>query len=230
MSTAYDLLLPLYEGALVDGDFTQAPNYLGMAFFIHENGSIATCSHVIQAAKDSNNIVGIMMGTHEIVTLNNIQCHETYDFAIARSSATNVICLPLVTDQEFVPGRDVMAMGITNDGIKDGITQSCCRLKKGYIVRTHGETTLKHMRYLHEISFPSLSGYSGTPLLMGAPASHIIGILHSNNESTIELDNFSEINNKGQEFSQEIHRIVEYGLVHSPADIRQFLLDLKFES
>jgi hypothetical protein len=54
----------------------------------------------------------------------------------------------------------------------------------------------------------------------------IVGMLFSNHESTIAISNFSEVEENGKIFSEQIHKVYELGLAHTAYDIRHFLDDL----
>jgi len=101
---------------------------------------------------------------------------------------------------------------------------------KGHIVRVGENSPVEHAKSICEVSFPSLAGFSGTPILSDGEQQYVAGMLYGNYESSIQLFKITGINDSGNKCNEEIHRVYEFGLAHTPSDIRQFLSDLGYEA
>jgi hypothetical protein len=222
-------VLPLFEALIENGQIKETPKFLGMSFNINKSGAIATCSHLFSNLDKSKMVIGIEMGNYDVFTVQDIKCHDKYDFAIATAIRRIEAVLPLMPTEEYLAGVDVMAYGVNTDGLNGQKLQLCPRLMKGHIVRIGNNSQLKHARSICEISFPSLAGFSGTPIVSSGPQQYVAGMLYGNYESSIELFKITEIDDSHSKYNEQIHRVYEFGLAHTPADIKLFLKDLDFE-
>jgi len=226
-----EYVLPLFEAKIVEGEIVETPKFLGMSFNINRNGAIATCAHLFSDLDSNKTVIGIQMSDYQFFQVDNIQCHEKYDFAIASVNKSNSVVLNLVDQSRFNPGLDIVAYGVNSNGRVGQKLDLCPRLMKGHIVRVGIQPVVPHAKSICEISFPSLAGFSGTPILSNeADTQQVAGMLYGNYESSIELFKVTEIDESGSSYNEQIHRVFEFGLAHTPDDIRQFLSDLGFES
>lgn len=223
-------VLPLFEALTENNEIKETPRFLGMAFNINKSGAIATCSHLFSDLDESKKVIAIQMNDYVGFPVEDIKCHEKYDFAIATVKRPVEIVLPLMPTEGYLAGIDVIAYGLNSNGLKGQQLDLCPRLMKGHIVRIGEDSPLEHAKSICEISFPSLAGFSGTPILSNGPQQYVAGMLYGNYESSIELFKVTEIDESGNKYNEQIHRVFEFGLAHTPSDIRQFLKDLEFEA
>jgi len=201
--------------------------YLGVAYHINDAGNIATCAHIVRGVKDGETLVATeFYGECMTFRVNDIRCHEKYDFAVCHVSRQKYEVIPIHGKREIELGTDVLSYGFTSNGVSDGRYITMPRLFKGHIVRVHDSPILPDARSTCEISYPSHNGFSGTPVLFNAPKTALAGMLFSNYESTITLHKFAEVEDSGTKFSEEIHKVVELGIAHTAFDVRCFLRDL----
>ena len=119
---------------------------------------------------------------------------------------------------------------MNSNGLKGQQLDLCPRFMKGHIVRVGENSPVEHAKSICEVSFPSLAGFSGTPILSDGEQQYVAGMLYGNYESSIQLFKITGINDSGNKCNEEIHRVYEFGLAHTPSDIRQFLSDLGYEA
>ena len=222
-------VLPLFEALVENNEIKETPRFLGMAFNINKSGAIATCAHLFSELDKSKTVIAIQMNDYNFFLVEEIKCHEKYDFAIAKVKRPVEIVLPLMPTDVYVAGIDVVAYGVNSDGLKGQQLDLCPRFMKGHIVRIGENSPLEHAKSICEVSFPSLAGFSGTPILSDGAQQYVVGMLYGNYESSIQLHNIMEIDDSGNKYSEQIHRVYEFGLAHTPSDIQQFLSDLGYE-
>lgn len=220
-------VLPLFEALIENDQIIETPRFLGMSFNVDNSGTIATCSHLFSDLDKSKAVIGIEMSSNDLFIVQDIKCHDKYDFAIAKVKRTVEAMLPLMPTEGYLAGLDVIACGVNTDGLKGKKLQLCPRLMKGHIVRIWSNNSpLNHARSICEISFPSLAGFSGTPIITSGSKQYVAGMLYGNYESSIELYKITEIDDSCNKYNEQIHRVYELGLAHTPSDIKQFLKDL----
>lgn len=231
MADLNQYVLPLFE-ALIDSDeIKETPRFLGMAFSINKNGAIATCAHLFSDLNPEKSVIAIQMSDYQLFPVEDIKKHEKYDFAIATVKRPVDIVLPFIPHEQYLAGLDVMAYGVNSNGKIGQQLDLCPRLMKGHIVRIAEQSPLVCAKSICEVSFPSLAGFSGTPILTtNGSQQYVAGMLYGNYESSIELFKVTDINDSGDVYNEQIHRVYEFGLAHTPSDMRQFLKDLGYES
>jgi len=222
-------LLPLFAMDLADG-IPQDPKksrYIGVSFHFNDMGNIATCSHIVQSLQANESLVGVeMYGECLCYKVEDIRCHKKYDFAVGRVGRTNYRPVAIHGKKDIYIGANLMAYGFTSNQVQNSKEEIHPRLFKGHVVRTHHEPILPVSKSTCEISFPSLKGFSGAPLLFDKEEASVAGMLFSNFESSITLHQLTEIDDKGNKFAEVAHRVVELGVAHTAFDIRCYLNDL----
>lgn len=222
-------VLPLFEALVENNEIKETPRFLGMAFNIDKSGGIATCAHLFSELDDSKTVIAVQMNDNKFFPVEDVKCHAQYDFAIAKIKRPVEIVLPLMPGESCHAGVDVVAYGVNSNGVKGEQLDLCPRFMKGHIVRIGENSAVKHAKSVCEISFPSLAGFSGTPILSDGVQQYVAGMLYGNYESSIELYRVTEIEDGGDRYNEQIHRVYEFGLAHTSLDIQQFLNDLGYE-
>ena len=154
------------------------------------------------------------------------------DFAVGKINVTqNNYTKPV--NEEITPvimGTDVTSFGYYNDG-KDGKNLALrYRFYKGYIsfLGNKPDAQLRSKSWC-EVSFPSLSGFSGTPVFLSG-TDGLVGMLYGGKESDIEVFSYSEVNEGEKIFSEKIYRIMEFGLMHTISDIKTYLKEMEIKA
>lgn len=201
--------------------------YVGVAYHFNDRGDIATCAHVVNSLLEGEALVAVEIhGDSLMYPVRGIECHKKYDFAVGNVQRENYKAIPISDEPEIFIGSDVMSFGFTTDGLVEERLLTVPRLLKGHVVRTHPMPMLAAAKSTCEVSFPAHSGFSGTPLIYDRKATCLAGMLYGNFESTIMLHKCTQVDDSGNKFSEEIHKVIELGAVHTAPDIRSFLDDL----
>lgn len=200
--------------------------YAGVAFFIDGgDGKVATCKHIVEMVQEGEVLLGNNLISGEVDAIYNIKKHPLYDFATGNFKKHHSYKIFPILDREYNPGHDVRAFGFTNIGRKGSNVKVNARMLKGYIVSHAVESEHPQAKTINEVSFPSLKGFSGSPLVSEENGS-LVGMLFSNHESSIEVHSFIDVEDNGEQFKESIYRIIELGLAHSAKDLIQFIEDL----
>lgn len=198
--------------------------YAGVSFFVDDNARVVTCKHIVQMCQPGEILMGFDLVKNVIKPLSDIKCHKTFDFATAIFQHKPNYKRFTLTAETFYTGVDVHAMGFTSNGKRDGDVHVDPRLFKGHIVRSGDLPVKGDARSTLEISFPSHKGFSGAPLIRTG-SDHIVGMLFSNLESSIEIHSFLDVEKNGDRYKEGMFRIIELGLAHSNRDITAMLAE-----
>tara|TARA_R110001583_G_scaffold153929_2_gene305617 strand:+ start:1647 stop:2339 length:693 start_codon:yes stop_codon:yes gene_type:complete len=200
--------------------------YAGVAFFIGDEGKIATCKHIVEMVQEGEVLVGKNLISGEIDVIYNIKSHPQYDFAIGNFiKHQSYKCFEL-RDIAYLPGHDVRAFGFNNIGQENKVVNVNARMLKGYVVSNSETSDHPLANTTTELSFPSLKGFSGSPLV-SEQTGKLAGMLFSNHESSIEVHSFTDVEDNGDKFAESIYRIVELGLAHSAKDLIKFIREME---
>jgi hypothetical protein len=212
-----------FEGSTIH---YQIDRYAGVAFFIGEEGKVATCKHIVEMVQEGEVLLGKDLISGDIDVIYNLKSHPQYDFAIGNFIKHKTYKCFELCDTDYLPGHDVRAFGFTNIGREERSVRVSARMLKGYVV-SHSDTSTHPLACsTTELSFPSLKGFSGSPLV-SLDTGKIAGMLFSNHESSIEVHSLTEVEENGDKFAESIYRIVELGLAHSAKDILKFIQDIE---
>lgn len=227
--SAADYILPLVVGKKDSKKpFERLNRFAGTGFYIGANGVVATCEHVVASLKRDEMIMAYDINLKKFFKLNKIKNHHEMDFAIARINVKNNKFLRLVRTEKnpIELGTNVSSFGYINAGRVGSDLRLEDKYFKGYIsfIGNNPDSTMK-CRTVCELSFPSLSGFSGAPVFF-ENKSALIGMLYGNRETNIEVFSHSVSENNGETITEKIFRTMEFGLMHTVNDIVIFLEDL----
>ena len=217
-------LLPLLVVRLNQHGAASLLRYAGVAFYLQSDGLLATCKHIIESIGPGETLVAKNLQTGAMEMLLDIRVHAKADFALCRTMAPTPhdYFRHLLTPVQL--GAGVQALGFTAAGAEGKNLVVDARLFKGYVSRLSQNASRPDAISTLELSFPSLRGFSGAPVI-GAQE-QLIGMLFSNHESTIELFKYEEVDDEKSRYRESVHRVQEFGLVQPVADIRQFSAEL----
>ena len=221
-----EYVLPLSVGKRVSELEIKLLRFAGASYFLRANGLIATCGHIVDELAADEVLVAqdlVSGGKGEVAV---VRRHPKYDFAVCyfhnRGSPKVLEHYPDST----LLGLDIQAFGFTADGASGRDLKILPRLFKGSIVGHGHRSTVAGARSTLELSFPALKGFSGAPLFTSDNGPQLAGMIYGNHESTIEQYAYTEIVDSDRVLTERVHKIIELGLAHTPADIRHFLTDL----
>lgn len=225
------VLLPLLRGSFSDRGRPEAMGFIGSASIIEKK--VCTCSHVIEQIDFEREIVLTKWNPHipeePWVIFSGAIVHPRFDFAVLQTDQSPPHPSIPIFDGILDMGLQVYAFGFHDDGFcitsdrrKD--YQVAPRSFLGNVVRVHQFPNNKSPS-LCELSFPTLSGFSGAPVLAtGLEA--VVGMIYGNVEQKITVHERYELRDGNMEFSETVNRILELGLFHSAATIRQLVSEL----
>ena len=227
--SAADYILPLVVGEKDSKKpFERLNRFAGTGFYIGANGVVATCEHVVASLKRDEMIMAYDINLKKFFKLSEINNHHEMDFSIARINVKNNKFLRLVRTEKnpIELGTNVSSFGYINAGRVGSDLRLEDKYFKGYIsfIGKKPDSTMK-CRTVCELSFPSLSGFSGAPVFF-ENKSALIGMLYGNRETNIEVFSHSVSENNGETITEKIFRTMEFGLMHTVNDIVIFLEDL----
>ncbi len=120
-----------------------------------------------------------------------------------------------------------MSYGYLNGGVNNKEIKVDYRVMKGHVSRVDTNNQLHRSTEVIETSFPSLSGFSGSPIFCEHTLD-LVGMLFGNVESSIEVFSFKDFSEDGKEIIKEsVNRIVELGLAHTTDAIVNYLKEYK---
>lgn len=224
-------LLPLLRGRRASSDRVEVVGFLGSATILGKN--VCTCAHVVQTVDFGKELILTKWNPHDPkqpwVEFPAAIIHPRYDFAVLQpSQRPQNPPLPLY-EVELDLGPQVYGIGFHDDGTsispegrKD--FQVAPRAFFGNVVRVYEQPNNKSLSVC-ELSFATLSGFSGAPLF--TPGLDLIaGMIYGNVEQKIQVHERYELRDGNMEFSETVNRIMELGLFHSVKSIKRFLTDL----
>jgi Trypsin-like peptidase domain len=226
---AVDYILPLVIGKKDSkSPYDRLTRFAGTGFYIGANGVIATCDHIVASLDGDEILMAYDINLNRFIELTEIRSHPEMDFALARIGVRNNKYLKLVrTDKHPIElGTDVSSFGYINAGRVGSDLRLEDKYFKGYIsfIGNKPDPAMK-CRTVCELSFPSLTGFSGAPVYFTNKRA-LIGMLYGNRATNIELFSHSVVEKNGATKKDKIFRTMEFGLMHTVNDIVVFLEDM----
>ena len=220
---AKEFLLPLGIATPMGGARYSVDQFVGSSFFINGEGWVATCKHNLSELSAGQHYTCHYLRDGTIHELTDIRCHPKADLAIGRIDVRGEYLTPHA--DRLLPGIDVCAMGLVKRGIHDGLLAIDFRYLKGYVTRVGpNDFDFPTGPTLLEVSFPSLPGFSGAPLI--TDTNQLLGMLYGNLESTIEAFSMKEVSRAGELYRETVHRVLELGLAHPLEQFTQWVEEL----
>ena len=173
-------------------------------------------------------LVGKNLDSNILGQISNIKVHPKYDFAIGQFiGRTNHSVFKFGIVDAYL-GKDIRSIGFNSAGKLGNNVNAEVRLFKGNVIRYSNSPLLKISKSIMELSFPSLEGFSGSPVL-DELSGDLLGMLYYNQEYNAgQLETGENKNNSGMKHIHTISKIVDMDLSHTIEDIKSFLKDLNF--
>jgi len=205
--------------------------FLGTGCFI-TTGWLLTCSHVLKKVHHIPCAAYKVIGDPKERTfdgLKDIRFHPYADLALAKVGEIASKYYKTFTpdfESERLIGTDIVSYSYVEDVQAGYQAAATPRLFKGYIMRTSVDVDDKRIAYI-EVSFPALSGMSGSPII-DIKTTRVIGMLYQNFRSQI-LEDYIEVqepdfDREDHMKGQAIYKVVEYGKALDLAMYREFIL------
>lgn len=172
-----EYIIPLSAGRGFSPNGIALSRYAGVAFFLREDGLIATCAHIVDGLTADEILVGQDLISGARGKILNIRKHPTYDFAVGYFHEHKSFKVLPLREEATMLGLDVQAFGFTADGVAGDNLKIIPRLFKGSVVGHGQDPCTSGARSTVEISFPSHKGFSGAPLFAVDTEVRVAGML-----------------------------------------------------
>ncbi len=157
-----------------------------------------------------------------------IERNPAHDVALIRTApleeegAANQIVNGIPDD--IVDGGDFMTYGYPIDEGGGGLIG---RLLKGHFQRYFGfKNSRGHTYFAGEMSIAAPAGHSGGPVVRASSPQSLEGIVTTNHDSYIVLDQIEEVEENGKTLRVESRRIVTYGIAAMATSLKPWLTEL----
>jgi S1-C subfamily serine protease len=224
---AYQVSLPLLKGILKSPQQAIVSAFLGSATVLQ--GRVFTCRHVVEAVDFSKELVLTKWDLNgDWVVFDRVAMHTKYDFAELKTQAKPPFESAPLYNKQVTPGTLLYAVGYHHEGSDtQGVTPNIAiapRLFHGNVVRVW-EIGNNKSPAVCELSFPTLSGFSGGALI-GAGFDRVFGMVYGNLEQSIQVHSKYELKDGAVRFSETVNRILELGLFHSCKDLPSLMAEV----
>lgn len=225
MINMHHFLAPLFVAKRQDQQPAVIVRFAGSSFLLNEQGLVATCGHVVDDIREGEILGAKDLATGALCKVDILSRHRRYDFALLRVyGLSQPKALPLCSTPTLL-GDDIQCLGFTSVREAEGDVELAARLLKGYVARIAKHSPVPEAQSLLECSFPSLAGFSGSPVVRVGNFK-VVGMLYGNIESSVTVHSHTEQDDKGARYSEQTKRLLEYGVAHSTDDFRSFAKDL----
>lgn len=222
-----DLYPMLASGLILAVPAQGRADVTGTGFCLGDRQTVVTAAHCVPGEQGIRyGVIGNL--APEAVFITGIRRHPKADVAVMRRQeiegdedmASQVFNLP--SDLGLVDGQDVRAYGYPSESTPDGVSP-VGRMFKGHLMRVLSFTSPAGRDYLAgETSFPIPAGASGGPVI-DQRAGHLVGVMTTNVDSYVVVDQVDEIDDAGRRTRIESKRIVSYGLIALVAGFNDWL-------
>jgi hypothetical protein len=232
------IVQPLLAATRTGENHANAERYVGNSFLFSRTPDgketwLATCAHVVGdlgiVSDETDEVVCFQNLVHDrVAEVSEIRKHPEHDFALLRVPMSAPI--PGFHLEEVWPGLDVRCTGFYPTG--RGGLDCGTRLLKGYVTRVgKNREGLPTGDLVYELSFPALTGFSGSPVFTLGPGGGLLvmGMIYFNLESSVEVFSHTQVEEGGSRFEERTKRIIELGLAHAATDLVKWAADLGIE-
>lgn len=195
--------------------------FAGTAFGVERPGLVLTAAHVVQNATPDRLHLEIARSTNASGTRfrnpRSVTVHPSADIALLTFDEVDAIphfelAKPPEEIGEFHLGTEVLSYGYPRRVESPSRVSLEARLLTGHIQRAfrHQRAGLRYGAY--ELSFPSVDGQSGSPVLLSNDVTSAVAMITDNFESAILVDQYEEHDAQGRLEKHTINKVVTYGV------------------
>jgi hypothetical protein len=209
---------------LVDEAWTRQ-KHLGSAFVVAPNSGLLTCRHVVDVDYDRSTqfIVVADFEKDKLVKVEEpILSDDELDMAFIPEAfqRTKNEFIPILTPEKLLVGESVYSTGYyALGGQVDRMTFSYF---SGSIVNFFNAGNAQSIPAF-TLPYPNIEGMSGGPVLTYHNGTKLVGMAFGNQSQRVIASEVLDYKNTKREYTETIHRIVEFGLAYHAATIAQFL-------
>jgi hypothetical protein len=219
-----DIIVPIY--ITPKKDETKFA-FLGTGFYIDKNGHLLTCRHVADNLDNSHRLFAYQIGKRKDLELTVLRKSTQYDLALCKSSPPKIKerlwPWPIINEPFITIGDEIEVYGYWYEPLGPDEVPFRQRYMKGHIT---GVPIDPNYPDSFELSFPVLSGMSGSPLIHRAQVEDesekrvsIVGCAYGCRETEIVRHKVTIEENAKERIEERVSRIVELGLAYKPKAI-----------
>jgi hypothetical protein len=195
--------------------------FLGNAFPITPNGGLLTCRHVVQVNLSENHKMAVYDNEENRITLLSesdilYDGNSNMDLAYIQNALQRKKeeYIPILTPNKVIIGTDIYSYGYFMSGKN---------LEQGFFSGTIVNIFREGSAYSIRLPFAVLEGMSGSPIATYHNGMKLIGIGYGNRASRILASEVLEYRDDKINYTEKIHRIVEFGIAYHAETIIEFL-------
>ena len=196
-------------------------NFAGTAFGVARPGLVLTAAHIVQDAAPDR----IHLEIARTTTANGarfriprtVAVHPSADIALLTFDEVDAIpylelAKPPEKIGEFHLGTEVLSYGYPRRVESPSRVSLEARLLTGHIQRAfrHERSGWRYRAY--ELSFPSVDGQSGSPVLLADDVTSAVAVVTDNFESSIVVDEHEEHDAQGRLEKHTVKKVIAYGV------------------
>lgn len=205
-----------------------AKSFLGCAFSCSPDGHLATCSHVVQEINEDHVLVVQHLTEGRCHKAEVLAHHSKYDVAFLKIEAKTPNWPSPILEEQLLAST-VWAYGLYDSIIEEGSITCIPQVFSGTITATPRRLYgLATDAPFYQVSFPSLPGFSGSPLYVDLKhGSAVCGMMFQNRTTEIVLRDVMEYKDEKIHFSEKRLRGWDAGVAHTSSCILRAATELK---
>lgn len=210
-------ILPLSVGSKND---LRSRRFIGSCWLINERGWIVTCSHLFDYIEKDDLLFAEDLINNRKYPFREIKKHPNLDFGFGKLDISFKTEFLPISNNLIVPGIDIFTVGFTvREKLPNKQTIINSYLFKGYISRVSFDSVEDKALSTCEVSFPSMKGFSGSPIIIdNGTKLQVIGMLYDNHQMETILHE--------EENGTKTKRIFEFGMAHTALDIKKMMFQM----
>lgn len=199
--------------------------FLGSAAAITPDGGLLTCRHVVELGDGWETVVVKENKSDRLFPVSEVNVSSRgVDLAFLPRALPGECrpFLPILTPAKLLVGTAVYTFGFfAVSGPSDNV-------ERGYFagsIVNFSRADDPPRSHAITLPYPVVEGLSGTAVLTYHNGPKLVGVAYGNRSSRVIASEVSEVSEDGRQFTETIHRIVEFGLAFHPAAVHRFLLE-----
>ena len=190
--------------------------FAGTGFGFEKPGLVLTAAHVVANATNPQDVY-MQLSDGRFLRAYSMNLHSTADVAALLFESDQSLPFfklgnPPTEIREFFLGTEILSYGYPLTRENPDKIKLEPRLMSGHIQRYFCHEQGNYSFYACELSFPSILGQSGSPILLAHDIDSAIAVLTTNFESSIVIDSYEEHDEGGQKEIHKIKKVISYGL------------------
>ena len=195
--------------------------FAGTGFGIEKPGLVLTAAHVVSGVTNPQEIyIELQNGKPpdgRFLQACSLDRHPTADIAALLfepnpSLRAFQLGNPPADIGDFYLGTEIISYGYPSTIESPDKVNLEPRLMSGYLQRNFRHLQSNYSFQACELSFPAISGQSGSPILLANDIDSAIAVLTTNFESSIVIDSYEEHYEGGEKEFHKITKVISHGI------------------